>query len=338
MIHSPFPERLGPARRGRGPVCGCIAGGVIAAWLLCGGCDTAQPPAGPAGQTPSAAAVAAASTDRPAASGPAGQPVAGPARDRPEIALDLGDGVLLWCSYIPAGQFVMGSPEDEPGRTPFEGPQRVVTVERGFYLAKHETTQEQFLAVTGRNPSHFHSPPRGGPQHPVEQVTWFDAQEFARRLSQRTGRKVRLPTEAEWEYACRAGSTTHYHFGQTISSHLANFDGDMQTYDGMRPSGTPGPGPFRRGTTPVGSFPPNQWGLHDMHANVWEWVEDAFLPDYPAGPTTARAIGGGPDAPRVVRGGGWFDYGWVCRSAVRLSHSPQHRSYNVGFRIAMDAD
>ena len=160
---------------------------------------------------------------------------------------DLGNGITLEMVKIPGGKFTMGSPEDEEGRDEDEGPQRDVNVP-AFFMGKFEVTQEQYEEVMGNNPSHFK-----GDKRPVERVSWNDADEFCKKLSQKTGRTYRLPSEAEWEYACRAGTTTRFHFGENITPDLANYDNKI------------------RETTPVGKFRSNAFGLYDMHGNVWEW-------------------------------------------------------------------
>ena len=183
---------------------------------------------------------------------------------------DLGGGVALTMVKIPAGNFMMGSAKDEPNRFEREGPQHEVTL-GGYFMAQAPITQAQWRAVAGwqklerdlnPDPSQFK-----GANRPVEQVSWFDALEFCRRLSQRTGQRYGLPSEAQWEYACRAGSTTPFHFGATLTSELANYYASYVYSDG--PKGT-----YREQTSEVASFPANGWGLHDMHGNVWEWCED----------------------------------------------------------------
>jgi formylglycine-generating enzyme required for sulfatase activity len=210
-----------------------------------------------------------------------------------EFREDLGDGVLLNMVEIPAGEFMMGSPPEEEDRDDDEGPQRTVSVPR-FFMGRFQVTQAQYEAVMGENPSNFE-----GANRPVEKVSWNDAVAFCEKLSQMTGRTYRLPSEAEWEYACRAGTTTPFHFGPTITTELANYNGN-ETY-GSGPEG------LRRGeTTEVGSFPPNAFGLHDMHGNVWEWCQDVWHGNYEGAPTDGSAwIEGGDQERRVLRGGSW---------------------------------
>jgi len=205
----------------------------------------------------------------------------------PTLSLDLGGGVKMDLVLIPAGEFVMGSPESEVGRTRFEK-QRRVRIAKSFYMGKYEVTQEQYQRIMGTNPSEFK-----GPRNPVEMTCWNDAASFSRKLSQLTGKSVRLPMEAEWEYACRAGTTTTFHYGNSLGSDQANFRGNA-------PYGGAATGVFRMKTTSVGSFAANAWGLHDMHGNVWEWC------GVPTGSTAVR---------RIFRGGAWKLSASVCRSA-----------------------
>ncbi len=168
-------------------------------------------------------------------------------------------------AWRPPGTFLMGSPPSEPQRWDDEQQHRV-TLSKGFWLGVTPVTQAQWQAVMGSNPSHFQ-----GDDRPVEEVSWDDCQEFCKRLAERDGQRYRLPTEAEWEYACRAGTTTPFHFGATLSTEQANYDGNYTYGEGKK-------GKYREETTPVGSFPANAWGLHDMHGNVWEWCQDWYGP------------------------------------------------------------
>ncbi|MEN8216056.1 MAG: formylglycine-generating enzyme family protein [Pseudomonadota bacterium] len=175
---------------------------------------------------------------------------------------DLDNGVSLEMVYIPGGRFMMGSPENEKGRDDDEGPQHLVTI-APFYMSKYPITQSQYQAVMGENPSKFQ-----GKNRPVERVSWSDAVRFSERLSQRTGKVYQLPSEAQWEYACRAGTTTPFDFGDTITSQLANHRGNL-VY------GAESKAVYRKETTEVGIFPPNGFGLYEMHGNLWEWVADS---------------------------------------------------------------
>lgn len=210
---------------------------------------------------------------------------------------------------VPAGTFTMGSP-DGVGRAD-EHPQHRVTLQ-SFYVGKYEVTQSQYRAVMGTNPSYFK-----GDNFPVEQVSWNDANEFCRRLSRITGLHYRLPSEAEWEYACRAGTTGDY------SGSL-----DLIAWYGKNSSNR---------THPVGTRQPNAWGLHDMHGNVWEWVED-WYGDYPPGGDVSNPTGPRSGSQRVFRGGGWNPTrnGDQLEAAFRDSGSPSGSYRDLGFRIASD--
>jgi formylglycine-generating enzyme required for sulfatase activity len=164
--------------------------------------------------------------------------------------------------WIPPGSFMMGSPKGEKGRAANET-QHKVTLTKGFFMGVYTVTQEQWKEVMGNNPSFF----RGKKNLPVENVTWNDCQEFVKKLREKDKKAYRLPTEAEWEYACRAGTTTPFYFGETISTDQANYDGNSVYGNGKK-------GIYRGKTTPVGSFPPNAFGLYDMHGNLWQWCQD----------------------------------------------------------------
>jgi formylglycine-generating enzyme required for sulfatase activity len=230
---------------------------------------------------------------------------------------------------IPPGSFMMGSTNGES-----EKPVHQVTISNAFYMGKYEVTQAQWQAVMGNNPSYF----KDCNQCPVEQVSWNDAQEFIRELNAREdGFTYRLPSEAEWEYACRAGTTTAFAFGDSLSSEQANFDGN-QPYGGA-PKGV-----YREKTVPVGTFQPNGWGLFDMHGNVQEWCEDWFHDNYNGAPTDGSVWKSKSYAPyrRVLRGGGWY-YGYptsLLRSASRFPLEPDYGSPSsgspssyIGFRL-----
>ena len=204
---------------------------------------------------------------------------------------NLGNDITLEMVEIPSGTFMMGSPESEKGRYDWESPQHQVTVPP-FFMGKFEVTQAQWKAVASLpqverelkpDPSRFK-----GDKLPVEQVSWYDAVEFCRRLSNYTGKEYRLPSEAEWEYACRAGTTTPFHFGKTITTDLANYRGTDWEYQNKIYPGNyanEAKGEYREKTTPVGSFLPNAFGLYDMHGNVWEWCEDDWHDSYDGAPT-----------------------------------------------------
>ncbi len=239
---------------------------------------------------------------------------------------NLGSGAILDMVAIPGGRFVMGSPNTEAERSNNEGPQRTVNISP-FFMGKYPVTQAQYQAVMGNNPSHF----KGffkSKQLPVEQVTWNDAVEFCRKLSQKTGKTYRLPSEAEWEYACRAGTTTPFYFGDTITPDLVN-------YDGNNPYARAPEGLYREQTTDVGSFPPNPFGLYDMHGNVWEWCSDKWHGNYSGAPTEGSSWETGTDNNRVRRGGSLNYYAVLCRSAYRNCGSAVCGWWNWGFRVAV---
>ncbi len=244
---------------------------------------------------------------------------------------------------IPSGSFLMGSPPNEAKRANDEGPQHEVTLQ-GFFMSQTPITQAQWRKVAewtpikaerwGRrlhlNPSRF-----GGrldsDQRPVAQVTWHDAMEFCHRLSQRTGRHYTLPSEAQWEYACRAGTTTPFAFGDTLTSDLANYDATYSYGDGPK-------GKWRKQTTPVGMFPANAWGLHDMHGNVWEWCLDYWHNSYAGAPSDGSAWltpSASEEEMRLLRGGSWSLDPGICRSAYRFLGRPGYASVNVGFRVVL---
>jgi len=251
-------------------------------------------------------------------------------------------GPSLTMLWIPPGRFWMGSPEDEPERRSGEGPQHLVQLQ-GFFLSQTPITQAQWRQVAQWRPTKGEGawnqklnpiPSRfKGDQRPVEQVSWEDAMEFCRRLSQRTGRRYTLPSEAQWEYACRAGTTTPFHLGSTISTKLANYNGNEVYGDGAK-------GDFRQQTTDVASFPANPWGLHDMHGNVWEWCADHRYPNYEGAPEDGRdwidedaKENKNETKSRLLRGGSWDSRPRYCRSACRNSHHPDGRDDDVGFRV-----
>ena len=246
----------------------------------------------------------------------------------------LGKGLVLEMVAIAGGTFDMGSPETEPERDSDEGPQHKVTVPP-FFLGRYPVTQAQWKFVAGLpqvnielkpDPSNFK-----GSDRPVEQVSWHEAVEFCDRLSKQTGREYRLPSEAEWEYACRAGTSAPFHFGETLTTEVANYNGNYIYGDGPK-------GKYRQETTPVGEFPANAFGLQDMHGNVYEWCADRWHDSYDRAPTDGSAwVEGGNSNLRVRRGGSWFDDPWWCRSACRYDHGPGDRFNYIGFRVVCSA-
>ncbi|MDB9374580.1 bifunctional serine/threonine-protein kinase/formylglycine-generating enzyme family protein [Nodularia sphaerocarpa] len=234
---------------------------------------------------------------------------------------NLGNGVSLEMVQIPGGTFTMGSPPGEKERDDDESPQREVRVP-SFFMGKYPVTQSQYQAIMGRNPARFQ-----GQKRPVEQVSWDDAVKFCKKLGQRTGKSYRLPSEAEWEYACRAGTTTPFYFGETITIDLVN-------YNGKFPYGSAPKGEYRQQTKEVGKFPPNSFGLYDMHGNILEWCKDTYKDNYQGAATDGTAYDSRNDNHfRVLRGGSWLFYAWDCRSAHRNAYARAHRDYDVGFRV-----
>jgi formylglycine-generating enzyme required for sulfatase activity len=243
---------------------------------------------------------------------------------------DLGNGVTLEMVCIPGGTFLMGSPESEGNRYSNERPQHSVTV-KSFLISKYPVTKAQWKKVAAlpevRQELKLRPSPSGGNSHPVTQVSWHDAVEFCDRLSQKTGHEYRLPTEAEWEYACRAGTTTPFHFGETITSTLANYDA-RESYR-SKPQGS------EATTTPVGSFQvANPFGLFDMHGNVWEWCLDQWHENYDNAPTTGDVwLYSSENQNRVMRGGSLLNDPSMCRSSSRLYKNASETFKHVGFRI-----
>jgi formylglycine-generating enzyme required for sulfatase activity len=229
---------------------------------------------------------------------------------------------------IPAGGFWMGTPVEEGGYVKAEQPVHRVRLTRSFWMGVYEVTQEQYRAVMGQNPSQSK-----GAKRPVENVSWADAQEFCKRVSEKTGETARLPTEAEWEYACRAGTTTAYCFGDSISTDLANYDrSEADEDDDLVPLGE-----SRQRTMPVGSFPANPWGLHDMHGNVSEWCQDWFAREYYPKSPDADPMGPETGKYRVIRGGALHSAPRFCRSGFRGAVPPDSRHKSAGFRVVVES-
>jgi len=221
---------------------------------------------------------------------------------------------------ILASSFLMGSEEDDSQAYADERPQHQVTITQSFYIGKYLITQEQYQAVMGNNPSNF----KKGGKYPVEYVGWNDAQEFCKRLSDMTGKIYRLPSEAEWEYACRAGTQTNYYYGNDKSQL-----GEYAWYDKNSNSQTQA----------VGQKKPNKWGLYDMLGNVWEWCEDDWHDNYKGAPNDGRAWIDNDNRShseyRTVRGGSWYFYSRDCRCAIRYDDIPAGRYDSFGFRVVL---
>lgn len=223
---------------------------------------------------------------------------------------------LCWC---PPGRFRMGSPADEPGHRGDEE-QVEVTLTRGFWAGKYEVTQGQWARVAGAFPQPQNK--GAGDDYPVHWVSFVEAEAFCARLKAPAGWGFRLPTEAEWEYACRAGTATAYAFGGSIDGRRVNFDDALKQ------------------ASKVGSYGPNAWGMHDFHGNEWEYCRDWYHPRLPGGvdPDLYEAKGQrnrDGTYSRVRRGGAWIEPGWACRSAVRLRYEPERRSDHIGFRVVL---
>ena len=253
---------------------------------------------------------------------------------------DLGNGIRLDMVLIPGGTFLMGSPADEPERFDSEGPQHEVTVP-AFLMSRYPVTQAQWRVVANwsgferkldPDPSYFK-----GENRPVERVSWYDAVALCDRLAQRLGRNYRLPSEAEWEYACRAGTKTPFHFGESATTDLANYNGNYSYGRGPK-------GKYREETTEVGTFSANAFGLSDMHGNVWEWCADDWHRNYEGAPNDGSAwIDGKINIKaeddeiinsKVLCGGSWNYHPGHCRSACRNHDRPGYRYHGDGFRLA----
>jgi formylglycine-generating enzyme required for sulfatase activity len=246
------------------------------------------------------------------------------------------DGLALDMVKVPSGTFEMGSPNSEAQRDNHEGPQHSVTVPE-FFMGRFEVTREQWRQVAKmprvkinlkEDPSKF----KGSLKQPVEQVSWNEVVEFCKRLEKKTGKPYRLPSEAEWEYAARAGTTTPFAFGPTITPNIVSYDGNY-------PYGSAPKGGYQQKTVGVGSLGvANAFGLYDMHGKVWEWCEDAWHGDYKGAPSDGSAwLSGGDSTKRVLRGGSWNDIGRFCRSAYRAWNGAGNRNFLNGFRVVLAA-
>jgi formylglycine-generating enzyme required for sulfatase activity len=228
------------------------------------------------------------------------------------VAVDLGGGVKMEFVLVRSGSFTMGAERPAEAK-----PAHTVTFVKPFYMGKYEVTQEQWDRMMTNNPSTFQ-----GPKNPVEQVNWNDCQSFITNLNEKvSGRKFRLPTEAEWEYACRAGNSNDYCFGSSESL-LSEYAWHLGNASNMLHQ--------------VGEKKPNAWGLYDMHGNVWEWCEDRFHPTYEGAPTDGSAWIEGGETNRVARGGSWYSETYVLRSAYRGRPTPNYRGVVYGLRVVME--
>ncbi len=242
-------------------------------------------------------------------------------RDKsPEMEISLSDEVKLEMVLIPAGKFFMGSDSTEQDRDNDEGPVREVTITQPFYMGKYEITQEQWLTVMGENPSIFQDK-KNWRNYPVDWVSWNDCVEFTQKLSEITGKKFRLPTEAEWEYACRAGTETRYYWGKDPNdSEIVDYAWAFSYSEGR--------------SHPVGVKKPNAWGLFDMSGSVWEWCldwRDAYNPE-----DTIDPKGSATGTRKIYRGGSWFNERPALRSANRHGHPPETLGTNAGLRVVME--
>ncbi|MEH2193684.1 MAG: SUMF1/EgtB/PvdO family nonheme iron enzyme [Nostoc sp.] len=240
---------------------------------------------------------------------------------------NLADGIISQMVSIAGGKFQMGAPQDESESLEDERPQHIVTL-NPFFIGKYPITQAQWRVIAKLpkikrrlelEPSCFR-----GDNLPVERISWYDAQEFCERISRETGRKYRLPSEAEWEYACRAQTSTPFHFGKIITTNLANYCGQSENINSI----------YHQQTTEVGSFLPNTFGIYDMHGLVWEWCADYEHKDYQGAPLDGSSwLNDGNSEYRILRGGSWDSPTYLCRSASRFSENASVTDKEFGFRI-----
>ncbi|HAL45927.1 MAG: hypothetical protein A2Y12_13280 [Planctomycetes bacterium GWF2_42_9] len=241
-----------------------------------------------------------------------------------EKKIDISPECNMVVVFIPAGEFEMGSPMEEFKRDDDEAQHRI-KLTKPFYIGKFEVTQLQYREIMSENPSKF-----GGDNQPVENVSWYEAARFLKKLSDKTGLKFRFPTEAEWEYACRAGTTTAFNTGTTIDSDFANYEATTPYADGIT-------GKDLERTTKVGSYVPNAFGLYDMHGNVWEWCSDFYDKNYYKVTPTVDPQGPQMDeGDKVLRGGAWNERPAKCRSADRNNRGPKTNQPIIGFRVVLD--
>jgi formylglycine-generating enzyme required for sulfatase activity len=236
-----------------------------------------------------------------------------------QLTEDLGNGISLDLILVPSGIFKMGSLHMYGN--PEEQPQHIVSI-KSFLMGKFLITQAQWKAVMGK------LPPRRfkGDNLPVERVSWDDAQKFCQRLSEKTGRNYQLPSETQWEYACRAGTSTPFSFGETLTVDVANFNGEHTFRAEPR-------GFYFHSTNEGGKFPPNTFGLYDMHGNLWEWCADNWLDDYSSSPRDSGSYQNKDSKYRVARGGSWHEPPSLCRSAARLRALETDADEFMGFRV-----
>lgn len=233
---------------------------------------------------------------------------------------DLGNGITLEMIVIPGGNFHMGSTPQHGNLE--ERPRHLVTI-KAFMMGKFLVTQGQWKAIMGKLPScRFKSD-----DLPIEQISWHDAVKFCQKLSQKTGRTYSIPSETQWEYACRAGTDTPFSFGETLTTDLANYCGE-HVYR-SEPAGL-----YRHVTTEGGTFPPNAFGLYDMHGNMWEWCKDSWMEDYSSTPRDENAYEDHRNEFRVARGGSWHEPGANCRSAARVQFPASEGDDFIGFRVS----
>jgi formylglycine-generating enzyme required for sulfatase activity len=251
-------------------------------------------------------------------------------------------GLVQRLRWIEAGSFMMGSPQSEDERWADEGPQHFVVLQHGFWLADTACTQALWQEVMGENPSQFNLENGGGLEHPVEMVNWLMVQDFLQKLAARLpAGQAALPSEQEWEYACRAGTTTPFWFGENIDTNQVNYDGERPYRDAKE-------GEYRAKTVPVTALPANAWGLYQMHGNVWEWCADVWRENYAQGSAVGLLpeapvaldedpLAGGQPQPRALRGGSWNDGARGARSACRSWVAPDGRGGDLGFRFVLRA-
>jgi uncharacterized protein (TIGR02996 family) len=241
----------------------------------------------------------------------------------PRLSIPLAKGVRLELVLIPPGSYYMGShgAESPPDADDDELPRHRVNLMRGFFLGVYAVTQSQWAEVLNESPSHFR-----GRNRPVERVSWHDSVRFCTHAVY--GLPFRLPTEAEWEYSCRAGSATLFAFGDVITTDQINYDGNYSYNDSPK-------GVYRHQTTSVGTFAPNAWGLYEMHGNVWEWCSDWFGADYYGVSPADDPPGPAEGAARVLRGGSWFFSPRPCRTTYRFSGDPSTADDDYGCRVAL---